>query len=281
MSRFINPWVDRGFKILFGQEVSKDLLIDFLNDLFAGERSITDLTFLNVELPSETNEGRGAVFDLKCKDSDGSVFIVEVQNAPQCYFYERVLYYLCLAVCEQDKRGSEWKFGFYPVYGIFLLNFKSGRADKLRTDIVLADKETGKQFSDKMQQIYLEMPFFKKEEDECKTPFEMWLYVLKNMDKLERMPFKAQKQLFAKLEEIAGIANMTKLERHEYDEALKVYRDSRNIVEYAEEKGKAEGKVEGKAEEKFAIAKNFKEKGTPTKLIAECTGLSEAEINNL
>lgn len=50
MSTFINPFVDRGFKILFGQEVSKDLLVDFLNDLFEGERRITDLTFLNVEM---------------------------------------------------------------------------------------------------------------------------------------------------------------------------------------------------------------------------------------
>lgn len=26
MGKFINPWVDRGFKILFGREISKDLL---------------------------------------------------------------------------------------------------------------------------------------------------------------------------------------------------------------------------------------------------------------
>ena len=55
MSKFINPWVDRGFKILFGQEINKDLLIDFLN----------------VELPSESIEGRGAIFDLKCRDAEG------------------------------------------------------------------------------------------------------------------------------------------------------------------------------------------------------------------
>lgn len=61
----------RGFKILFGQEINKDLLIDFLNDLFDDERSITDLTLLNVELPSESIEGRGAIFDLKCRDAEG------------------------------------------------------------------------------------------------------------------------------------------------------------------------------------------------------------------
>ena len=62
------------------------------------------------------------------------------------------------------------------------------------------------------------------------------------------MPFKAQKQLFEKLEQIAGIGNLTKEERLEYDEALKVYRDCKNIVDYAKDEGHAEGKVEGLAE---------------------------------
>lgn len=281
MSKFINPWVDRGFKILFGQEISKDLLVDFLNDLFDGERSITDLTFLNVELPSETIEGRGAIFDLKCKDANGAVFIVEVQNAPQYYFYDRGLYYLCRAVSEQGQKGPDWKFGIYPVYGVFLLNFKSGRTDKLRTDIILADKETGKQFSDKMHQIYLEMPFFTKEEDECETPFEMWLYVLKNMDKLERMPFKAQKQLFEKLEKIAGIANLSKEERMEYDEALKVYRDCKNVVDYAKEEGLAEGIKKGEARGILLTARKLKDLGASIAMIKESTGLSEEEIMKL
>ena len=49
MSKFINPFTDYGFKLIFGREVSKNLLIEFLNDLLEGERVITDLTFLNNE----------------------------------------------------------------------------------------------------------------------------------------------------------------------------------------------------------------------------------------
>ena len=63
MGKFINPFTDYGFKKIFGQEVSKELLIEFLNDLLEGERVITDLTFLNNEqlpeypgvLPSTTS----------------------------------------------------------------------------------------------------------------------------------------------------------------------------------------------------------------------------------
>ena len=45
MGRFINPFTDFGFKFLFGREVEKELLIDFLNDLLVGEHVITDIQF--------------------------------------------------------------------------------------------------------------------------------------------------------------------------------------------------------------------------------------------
>ena len=53
MAKFINPFTDVGFKKIFGQEVSKDLLIDFLNDLLVDEKSITDITFLDKEVLPE------------------------------------------------------------------------------------------------------------------------------------------------------------------------------------------------------------------------------------
>lgn len=38
MGRFINPFTDWGFKKIFGQEITKDLLIDFLNGLLVDEK---------------------------------------------------------------------------------------------------------------------------------------------------------------------------------------------------------------------------------------------------
>ena len=49
MGKYINPFTDVGFKLLFGQELSKPLLIDFLNNLLRGEREIKNITFLDKE----------------------------------------------------------------------------------------------------------------------------------------------------------------------------------------------------------------------------------------
>ena len=42
MANYINPFTDIGFKRIFGQEFSKPLLIDFLNNLLIGEKWIVD-----------------------------------------------------------------------------------------------------------------------------------------------------------------------------------------------------------------------------------------------
>ena len=74
MGKFINPFTDVGFKKIFGQEVSKDLLIDFLNDLLVGERSIKDITFLDKELLPEYMGDRGVIYDIYCTTEAGGAY---------------------------------------------------------------------------------------------------------------------------------------------------------------------------------------------------------------
>ena len=44
MPHFINPFTDIGFKRIFGQKISKPLIIDFLNSLMEDEEHIEDIT---------------------------------------------------------------------------------------------------------------------------------------------------------------------------------------------------------------------------------------------
>lgn len=249
MSKFINPFTDVGFKRIFGQEINKDLLIDFLNALLEGERQVKDIQFLDKELLPVYEKDRGLIYDVYCTDEKGEQFIVEMQNKEHVNFRERTLYYLSQAISRQGEKGAEWQFNLKAVYGVFFLNFSlTDLPHKLRTDIVLADRDTHELFTDKMRYIFIELPSFTKEEDECENDFERWIYVLKNMEKLQRLPFKARKAVFEKLEQIVDIAAMSKEDRMKYDESIKVYRDQLITMEYERQKGKAEGFAEGKAE---------------------------------
>lgn len=64
MGKFINPFSDWGFKLIFGQEITKDLLISFLNDLLKGEHTITDITFKDKEQLPEAKNMRGIIYDI-------------------------------------------------------------------------------------------------------------------------------------------------------------------------------------------------------------------------
>ncbi|WP_300003965.1 PD-(D/E)XK nuclease family transposase, partial [Anabaena sp. AL09] len=53
-AKYFNPYTDFGFKKLFGEEGSKDLLIDFLNQLLPIHHQIQQLTFKNPENLADT-----------------------------------------------------------------------------------------------------------------------------------------------------------------------------------------------------------------------------------
>lgn len=132
-----------------------------------------------------------------------------------------------------------------------------------------------------------------KEENECENDFERWIYVLKNMETLHRLPFKARKAVFEKLEQIVDIAALSKEERQKYDESIKVYRDSMAVLEYAKQDGMAKGMAQGLAQgieqgieqgkksERLQNARKMIEKGIPPTDIADITGLSLEEISRL
>ena len=242
---FINPFTDFGFKRIFGQEINKDLTIDFLNLLLDGERHITDLTINNPEMQPETEAERLVVFDLYCESDDGTQFIVEMQAARQNFFLDRSLYYQSRAIVAQGEKGKDWCYDLQPVYGIFFMDFTMSECSGFRTDVALMNMKTNKVFNPKLRQIYLEMPRFTKEANECENDFERWLYLIKNMKMLKRMPFKAQRAVWDKLLEVADVASLNKDEKALYDRALKNYRDYHSIMETAQMDGHKAGWKEG------------------------------------
>ena len=282
MAKYINPFTDVGFKRIFGQELSKPLLLDFLNSLFEGEKHIVNLTFLDKEQPALFEEDRSLIYDIYCDTDEGEKIIVEMQNKSQPFFKNRSIYYVSESIARQGERGSAWNYAIDSVYLVAFLNFSPIDFKKqFRTDVVLAEKDTKEQFSDKLRMIYLQLPLFTKEADECENQVERWIYLLKNMETLNRLPWAAQSAVFKKLESIADVGGMTRAERLQYDEALKKYRDTISVFEGVRLEGRMEGNAEGRLEEKIAIARNLKSMGMSISDVSKATGLSEEGIKAL
>ena len=314
MGKYINPFTDWGFKRLFGQEFSKDLLISFLNDLLVGELQVKNVIFKDKEELPSTKDQRGIIYDVYCETDKGERFILEMQNRWQPNFLDRSICYACRSVLEQVDKGKKERenaYRFLPIYTVCFMNYMPDHEElsKFRTDIVLADKESGEIASNKLRFIYLVLPLFKKNVDECVTDFDKWIYVLKHMEALSRMPFTAQKEIFKQLEEYADSHRLTRKEWEAYENSLWIARDNMACMAAAENaakekgmaegmaKGKAEGRAEGRAEgmaEGMAkgmaegktkaiieTAKRLLNMGLDMEQVAQGTGLSIEEVRKL
>lgn len=275
--KYINPFTDFGFKKLFGEEPNKDLLLDFLNELLRKhEGRIVELSYSKNEHLGKGEVDRKAVFDIYCQNERGEKFIVEMQKSKQNFFKDRSLYYATFPIQEQAQR-SEWNYELKAIYSIGILDFvfeeDKKNQDKYRYDVKLIDEETKKVFYDKLTFIYLEMPKFNKSIDQLETKFDKWLFVLKNLSRLQNLPESLRDKVFEKVFEVAEIAKFTKEEYISYEDSLKYYRDMKNSLDTARAEGKIEGIEQGKSERDLEIAKKSIERGLDDQTISIITGV--------
>ncbi|WP_297006382.1 Rpn family recombination-promoting nuclease/putative transposase [Prevotella sp.] len=250
--RYISLLTDFGFKRIFGTDPNKELLINFLNSLFDGEEVIKDVKYLNSENVGDVYTERKAIFDVYCENEQGEKFIVEMQNAYQTYFKDRSLFYSTFPIREQAPKGSDWNFCLKKVYVVALLNYKMSdeafdSTDTIHT-IALMDTKTNKVFNAKLMFKYVEVGRFDKTDEELTSLSDKWMYVLKNLSRLDNRPSSLREKIFTKLFDAAAIARFSPNELREYEDSLKAYRDIKNSLDTAKEEGRAEGREEGRAE---------------------------------
>ncbi len=274
MERYINPLTDFGFKWLFGTEPNKDLLIDFLNELLPPHHRIKTLNYAHNEHLGASIIDRKAIFDIYCESENGDKFVVEIQKAKQNYFKDRTVFYSTFPIQEQAKQGN-WNFKLSAVYTIGILDFvfDDNKQEGAMVHTVKLKDQHCQVFYDKLTYIYIELPKFKKKENELDNHFDKWLYVLRYLSELQDRPKALQERIFKKLFQAAEIAKFDKQQRMQYQESVKYYRDIKNVVDTSHE--------EGKQEERWEAAKRGLNKGYSIEVIMEMTGLSEQEVRSL
>ena len=230
------------------------------------------MSYLKNEHLGRSEEDRKAIFDLHCENEKGEKFIVEMQKTKQNFFKDRALYYSTFPIVEQAISG-DWNYELKAVYTVAILDFvfeeDKDDVDKYRYDVMLTDIDTHKIFYNKLTFTYLEMPKFNKKVEELETRFEKWMYVLKNLKRLDRLPDKLQEKIFEKIFSVAEIAKLSTEEYKQYMVSLNAYRDFKNSIDTARDE---------KAKE---IAKELKKDNIPIELIVKYTNLTKEEIEKL
>ena len=119
--------------------------------------------------------------------------------------------------------------------------------------------------------------------------FDCWIYIMKNMNMFEQMPFSEKYPVFRKLAEIGDLRKLSREELELYDEDIKNMRDiyatrkfdEKRGIEKGMAKGRAEGRAEGELSKGLTVARNLLAMGMSWTQIIQATGLTEDQLKQL
>ena len=123
--------------------------------------------------------------------------------------------------------------------------------------------------------------------------FDCWIYIMKNMNMFEQMPFSEKYPVFRKLAEIGDLRKLSREELELYDEDIKNMRDIYATRKFDEKRGMEKGRAEGMAEgmvkgiakgelsKGLEVARNLLAIGMSWPQIVQLTGLTEDQLKQL
>ena len=276
MSRYLDPTNDVSFRKLFGVEEHKSLLISFLNSILnlKGDRKIKEVKLLPKDQAPLLKETKSSILDVKCTDERNIQYIVEMQNKKVPGFVKRTQFYVAHSYVTQLPSGSEY-FLLKPVVFLVLANHKLFPSkEKVISYHKTLDVETLEHDLEDLSYVFIELPKFKKKEEELETLQDKWLYFFKNWSDTKEVPSKVEEKELIEAYRSMEEYNWNPEERDAYIKANIALTDEFD----ARRKEREEGQKEGRKEEKLEIARKMLKRNRSIEEIIEDTGLSFEEI---
>ncbi|MCH5243245.1 MAG: Rpn family recombination-promoting nuclease/putative transposase [Muribaculaceae bacterium] len=298
MRKYIDPFTDTGFKIIFGKENQSEILLaGFLNTLFENQpyfEKIIGVNYLNSERVRDKERGKTIIHDVICQTQSGHRFILEMQKGKKDDFMHRSTYYTCKGITDQiniakDQKGP--KFKYLPVTSVYVCQFNvKGVEKKLVSHFMYKDVDTNHILNNGIRTTYIQLPEFDKEWEECKTKFEQWIYILQHMNEFSEFPVATRKdEVFSRLERVASYSALSEEDRIAYEADLKwaseyeeeIATAKREAAQEARTEGRAEGRAEGEKQKAVEVAKTAISMGLDDQAVQQLSGLPIEEIQKL
>ncbi|MDE6754916.1 MAG: Rpn family recombination-promoting nuclease/putative transposase [Muribaculaceae bacterium] len=281
---FLKLSSDYGFKHTFCTPQNAVVLKNFLNALFEGKMVITDVTFQDKEVLPPDENGKRIVYDAYCTTETGYHFVVEMQKEQSPLFGKRMVFYVSSCIFRQGEKGGSYKFE--PVYLIVITNFNMKPFERrLVNEVVLMERNTDVVFTEDVKIFFLSLLQVHKEWDDCETEIERQLYLIKNMENLnkESKPYKCGK--YDDMFKASEIASMAAEDIVAYRNSIMIEMERESALEFAKEEGMEKGMEKGiklgREEGREEVARKMKENGMDLGDIMLFTGLSESQIDAL
>jgi len=285
--QYYDPKTDVVFKKVFGEH--KNLAISLLDAVLQldGKKRIKDLEYLPSEILPIMGDQRSSAVDVRCQDSYGDYFIVEMQMYWSSDFLRRVLYNCAKVYATLYNKGEE----HYKVKRVFSVNILNDVYDNDTANnyhrFNMSEIGNPKRVIEGIEILCIELPKFKPEDYAQRKMLKLWQEFLTSINaKTGKETVTDELMSNAEVKEALDLCrNLTDEERGYYDgfwgmEFLRNDRD-KTVREVSLAEGRPEGRAEGEKQKAIETARMMKADGESIDKIMRYTGLTESEINNL
>jgi predicted transposase/invertase (TIGR01784 family) len=276
MVNYLDPKNDLTFKRVFGEH--KHLCVSLISSMLPLEKPIVDIEYQSGELIPELDILRNTIVDVRCTDSDGRQFIVEMQLFWSEIFKKRVLLNASKAYILQLDKADKFKL-LNPVYSLNFVNENFEKSPEKQNEYyhhykIVNIKDTD-QLIEGLEFIFIELPKFNPQNRAEQKLHELWLRFLTEVNE-NTVEIGEELLENAYIREALGYmekAAYTKEQLAAYDKWKIDLMTAQSMLEEAEDKGEAK--------EKQKVVINSYKAGLPVETIAIITGLTYKEIADI
>jgi len=288
MGKYLNPKADLTFKKVFGEH--EDLVMSLLNALLPLDegKQIEHVEYLTPEMVPENPGKKNSVVDVRCKETGGRHFIVEMQMNWNNEFQQRVILNASKAVIKQLGTSEDYSL-LQPVYSLNLINdvgFDAG-PDEFYHDYAIVNVEHSDRIIEGLRFVFVELPKFKPQTIKERKMAVLWLRFLTEIDgDTGEVPAELlEDPQTSKALKILEKSAYTEAELNAYEYYWDAVYNERGAIRHGYNQGLAQGKADGMAQGMAQANRNnamkMKADGMPADLIAKYTGLTISEIETL
>jgi predicted transposase/invertase (TIGR01784 family) len=242
----IQPCVDYAFKKVFGQPANAICLISLLNATLTLPYPVTDVEILNPFNEKDFEEDKLSCVDLRARDAQGRIFVVEIQLAVRGSYPARAVFYACEAYAGQLADGDDYS-QLRATYCIAILLENIWKTDnQLHHRFQFLDQTSGLTLADTIEIHTVELAKYDSRggiADRDSSPLSQWVFWLKYAEGYSAQDLKQilPEPAFAKAtDELGQIRDQTQ-EKAMYDQRQKAIRDRAYELKMAIAEGKEQG----------------------------------------
>ena len=276
-----DPKVDYVFKILFGDEKDKSILISLLNAILKGRPTIKDITLNNTEIPKILKDNKSCRLDIAAISDEGIRFDIEMQSRKAKDIINRTVYYASKLFTKDLKENEDYNDSKVISIWIFGENITDRKSAVNEAYVTLKenDKDKYEILTDNLRIIYLELNKYKITKENINDKLTKWVNFLTNPINLDKNTLedkdieKARKKLEFISTDDKERASLEAIKEGLFDQYSSFNIGKKEGIEEGEKIGLEKGKIE--------IANNMLTLNIDINTISKATGLSVDEINKL